>query len=191
MVRASGVSVARIVFSVLKGGLALVIVAILIGEVVAPYCERLAETRRARRAEVSQHRGDGYWIREGAASSTRFGCATRRGRGHVHLRDRRRGSPAHRDPRQARPIPRHRLGARVGAPERRLVRRRRHPVRPARGVADPIRTRPRQARLHPPREPVGAGPGALHRLPAGQPAGNRRVRARACGRRSSIPSRPE
>ena len=65
VVRASGVSVARIVVSVLKGGLALVIVAILIGEVVAPYCERLAETRRAAALEVSQHRGDGYWIREG------------------------------------------------------------------------------------------------------------------------------
>ena len=65
VVRASGVSVARIVGSVLKGGIALVVVVILIGEVVAPYCERLAETRRAAALEVSQGQGDGYWIREG------------------------------------------------------------------------------------------------------------------------------
>lgn len=65
VVRASGVSVARIVGSVLKGGLALVVVAVLIGEVVAPYCERFAEARRATALEVSHGRGDGYWIRQG------------------------------------------------------------------------------------------------------------------------------
>lgn len=65
VVRASGVSVARIVGSVLKGGLALVVVAVLIGEVVAPYCERFAEARRATALEVSHGRGGGYWIRQG------------------------------------------------------------------------------------------------------------------------------
>ena len=65
VVRASGVSVARIVGSVLKGGLALAVVAVLIGEVVAPYCERFAEARRAAALEVSHGRGDGYWIRQG------------------------------------------------------------------------------------------------------------------------------
>lgn len=65
VVRASGVSVARIVGSVLKGGLALVVTAVLIGEVVAPWCERLAESRRASALEEAQGRWDGYWIRDG------------------------------------------------------------------------------------------------------------------------------
>ena len=65
VVRTSGVSVARIVGSVLKGGLALVVIAVLIGEVVAPRCERLAESRRAAALDEAQGRGDGFWIRDG------------------------------------------------------------------------------------------------------------------------------
>ena len=65
VVRTSGVSVARIVGSVLKGGLALVVIAVLFGEVVAPGCERLAESRRAAALDEAQRRGDGYWIRDG------------------------------------------------------------------------------------------------------------------------------
>ena len=42
VIRAAGVSIARITGSVLKGALVLVSVAILFGEVVAPMCERLA-----------------------------------------------------------------------------------------------------------------------------------------------------
>ena len=65
VVRASGVSVARIVGSVLKGGFVLVAVAVVLGEVAAPWGERLAESRRAAALEKSHGRGDGYWIREG------------------------------------------------------------------------------------------------------------------------------
>ena len=65
VVRTSGVSVVRIVGSVLKGGVALVAVALLLGEVVAPYCERLAEARRAAALEESHGQGHGYWIRQG------------------------------------------------------------------------------------------------------------------------------
>ena len=65
VVRASGVSIGRITGSVLKGALALVVVAVLIGEVVAPYCERLAQTRRAAALDESQGREHGYWIRDG------------------------------------------------------------------------------------------------------------------------------
>ena len=65
VVRTSGVSVARIVGSVLKGGLALVVIAVLFGEVVAPRCERLAESRRAAALDEAQGRGDGFWIRDG------------------------------------------------------------------------------------------------------------------------------
>ena len=65
VVRASGVSVARIVGSVLKGGLALVVIAVVLGEVAAPWGERLAENRRAAALDESHGRGGGYWIREG------------------------------------------------------------------------------------------------------------------------------
>ena len=65
VVRASGVSVARTVGSVLMGALALMVIAVWVGEVVAPYCERLAQTRRAAALGEAQSRGAGYWVREG------------------------------------------------------------------------------------------------------------------------------
>ena len=65
VVRASGVSVARIVGSVLMGALALMVIAVVVGEVVAPYCERLAQTRRAVALDEAQTRGGGFWVREG------------------------------------------------------------------------------------------------------------------------------
>ena len=65
VVRASGVSVARTVGSVLMGALALMVIAVVVGEVVAPYCERLAQTRRAAALDEAQTRGDGFWVREG------------------------------------------------------------------------------------------------------------------------------
>ena len=46
MVRVSGVSVARTVGSVLMGAFVLMVVAVVVGEIVAPYCERLAQARR-------------------------------------------------------------------------------------------------------------------------------------------------
>ena len=65
VVRASGVSVARTVGSVLMGAFALMVIAVVVGEVVAPYCERLAQTRRAAAVDEAQTRGDGFWVREG------------------------------------------------------------------------------------------------------------------------------
>ena len=65
VIRAAGVSAGRIVGSVLKGALLLVAVAILLGEVVAPWCERLAQTRRAAALEESPDRQGGFWIRDG------------------------------------------------------------------------------------------------------------------------------
>ena len=65
VVRASGVSVGRIVGSVLKGALLLVVIAFLFGEVIVPYCEPLAQTRRAAAIEESPERRNGYWIRDG------------------------------------------------------------------------------------------------------------------------------
>ena len=65
VVRAAGVSTRRIVGSVLKGALALAVIAILFGEVVAPYCEDLAQSRRTAALDESSRREDGFWIRDG------------------------------------------------------------------------------------------------------------------------------
>ena len=65
VIRAAGVSIGRIVGSVLKGALVLVAVAILFGEVVVPWCEPLAQARRAAALEDSPERRNGYWIRDG------------------------------------------------------------------------------------------------------------------------------
>ena len=47
VVRAAGVSLARITLSVMKAGALLMLVAIVVGEVLAPLCERLAQERRS------------------------------------------------------------------------------------------------------------------------------------------------
>ena len=65
VVRAAGVSIARITGSVLKGALVLVGVAILFGEVVAPYCERLAQARRSAALDELREAEGGFWIRDG------------------------------------------------------------------------------------------------------------------------------
>ena len=65
VIRAAGVSIGRIIVSVLKGALLLVVVAVLVGEVVAPYCERLAQARRSAAIEESPGWGNGFWIRDG------------------------------------------------------------------------------------------------------------------------------
>ena len=49
----------------LKGALALMVIAVVVGEIVAPYRERLAQARRAAALDEGQSRGAGYWVREG------------------------------------------------------------------------------------------------------------------------------
>lgn len=65
VVRAAGVSAGRIAGSALKGAAVLVVVAVLFGEVVAPWCERLARTGREAALEELPGRDDGAWIRDG------------------------------------------------------------------------------------------------------------------------------
>ena len=65
VVRTAGVSIGRIVGSVLKGALLLVVIAVLFGEIVAPYCERLAQARRTAALEETSGRRNGFWIRDG------------------------------------------------------------------------------------------------------------------------------
>ena len=64
VIRAAGVSVGRLAASALRGALLLVAVAVLVGEVVAPYCERLAQARREAALDQSAG-GKGLWIRDG------------------------------------------------------------------------------------------------------------------------------
>ncbi|MCY4220048.1 MAG: LPS export ABC transporter permease LptG [Thiotrichales bacterium] len=65
VVRAAGVSVVRTLGSVLSGAVVLMVVAVVVGEVVAPFCERLAQSRRAVALGEAQSEETGYWIREG------------------------------------------------------------------------------------------------------------------------------
>lgn len=66
-IRAAGVSVTRIAFSVLKAGAILLVVAAAIGEWVAPWTEQLAQQRRVlAQAEAITFRSEhGLWARDG------------------------------------------------------------------------------------------------------------------------------
>ncbi|MFD2229894.1 LPS export ABC transporter permease LptG [Alkalimarinus sediminis] len=67
VIRAAGVSTRRIVWSAMKPAIAIVIVGLLLGEYVAPYTEKIAQSQRA----VAQGTGEslaakrGIWHREG------------------------------------------------------------------------------------------------------------------------------
>ncbi|MCP5149329.1 MAG: LPS export ABC transporter permease LptG [Ectothiorhodospiraceae bacterium] len=67
VIRAAGVSVARIIGAVLRGAGVLVVVAVLLGEVLSPAAERLAEERRsfAMSGELGARIGTGFWVRDG------------------------------------------------------------------------------------------------------------------------------
>jgi lipopolysaccharide export system permease protein len=64
--RAAGVSLSRIEWSVMKTGLVLVAVGVLIGETVVPVSETRAQRERAEELEIGLHREKtGLWLREG------------------------------------------------------------------------------------------------------------------------------
>ncbi len=67
--RAAGVSIARIVLGGLIGGVVLALIAVLIGEVVAPPAEQraLAQRSAAQTGGVVQMTGTGFWARDGRA----------------------------------------------------------------------------------------------------------------------------
>lgn len=67
VIRAAGVSVRRLCAAVLGGALVLMVVAVVLGELVAPSAERLAETRRsvAITEQLEAHTLSGFWIRDG------------------------------------------------------------------------------------------------------------------------------
>lgn len=67
VMRAAGISIMQIVGAVMKAGLVLVLVAVIVGELVAPYSEQIAQVRR--NAAVSQQLSVmtryGSWLRDG------------------------------------------------------------------------------------------------------------------------------
>ena len=65
VVRTAGVSSRRVVGSALMGAVPLMAIAVVVGEIVAPYCERLGQARRTAALGESSDRGQGFWIRDG------------------------------------------------------------------------------------------------------------------------------
>lgn len=67
VMRAAGISVSRIVFSVMKAGMLLVLGAVLIGELVSPHAAQIANARRsvAVSEQLSMMTRYGSWIRDG------------------------------------------------------------------------------------------------------------------------------
>ncbi|NIM28255.1 MAG: LPS export ABC transporter permease LptG [Gammaproteobacteria bacterium] len=67
VIRATGVSSLRIAGSALKAAAVLMVAAVVVGEVLAPYTQQLAQQRRT--AALSENRaldtGKGFWIRDG------------------------------------------------------------------------------------------------------------------------------
>ena len=66
VMRAAGVSVQRIVLSVLKVGVVLAIVAMFMGEIVSPYTETRAQKIRAQsmQSNIAQEEATGLWLRD-------------------------------------------------------------------------------------------------------------------------------
>ncbi len=66
IMRAAGVSLWRMVWSVIKPAIILMVAGVLLGEYVAPVSEQIAETRKAiARSVEGSYSGDGFWHREG------------------------------------------------------------------------------------------------------------------------------
>lgn len=67
VIRSAGVSVARIIMAVMGAAMVLVVIAMLIGEVVAPWAEQLAQSRRlvALTDQMEMNTRFGFWVRDG------------------------------------------------------------------------------------------------------------------------------
>lgn len=66
-IRSAGVSLGRIIFSVLKASLAAILLVLLVGEVIAPNTEKFAERLKAERIskQISLKSKYGFWARDG------------------------------------------------------------------------------------------------------------------------------
>ena len=65
--RAAGISLARIIFAALKGGILVMLLVILLGEFVAPHSENYAEVMRAEKIaeKITLKTKYGFWARDG------------------------------------------------------------------------------------------------------------------------------
>lgn len=67
IIRSSGVSLLRLVVSLIKAGMLIVVLALFVGEFVAPYCEKAAQNLRsvATSNQISLNTKNGFWSRDG------------------------------------------------------------------------------------------------------------------------------
>lgn len=67
IIRASGMSLFRLAYAMAKGGLIIVVITIIIGEIVAPYCEQKAQNLRsiAMTRQIALKTKNGFWSRDG------------------------------------------------------------------------------------------------------------------------------
>jgi lipopolysaccharide export system permease protein len=69
IIRTSGMSLLRLGYTIARGGLIIVLAAIIIGEFVAPYCEQKAQHMRsiALTEQIALKTKNGFWSRDGAS----------------------------------------------------------------------------------------------------------------------------
>lgn len=67
IIRASGMSLAKLAWAMFKGGLLIIVFAVLLGELVAPYCEQAAQELRsvAMSEQIALKTRNGFWSRGG------------------------------------------------------------------------------------------------------------------------------
>ena len=67
IIRASGMSLFRLAFAMGKGGLIIVFITIILGEIIAPYCEQKAQNLRsiALTRQIALKTKNGFWSRDG------------------------------------------------------------------------------------------------------------------------------
>lgn len=69
VIRTAGVSLSRLAYSMAKGGAIIVIIAVLIGELLAPYCEQTAQHLKsiALSDQITLKTKNGFWSRDGSS----------------------------------------------------------------------------------------------------------------------------
>lgn len=69
IIRVSGMSLFRLGYAIAKGGMAIVVFAIVLGEFIAPYCEHTAQNMRsvALTEQIALKTKNGFWSRDGSS----------------------------------------------------------------------------------------------------------------------------
>lgn len=87
VIRAAGISQYEVLLAILKGGVFLVLLAVIISEVIAPFSEQAAQTRRsiAISDQISMHTRHGFWIRDGRSFINIRQVHPGKEFGHIHV----------------------------------------------------------------------------------------------------------